>query len=171
LLLGNGNVNAMLPQGPGPAGAAAGESQGGPAAAGSTERVIWTVHAARLTYHSADAVAQLEQGVRAESRLGRIASSRTELFLAPVNGVQQLTRAVATGGVTVWQQSRRGTAERADYSAGDGSFVLSGGNPTLFDADQGTTTGRKLTFFLADDRILVDSGEGTRTISRHRIQK
>jgi hypothetical protein len=103
--------------------------------------------------------------------LGRIASSRTELFLAPVNGVQQLTHAVATGGVTVWQQSRRGTAERADYSAGDGSFVLSGGNPTLFDADQGTTTGRKLTFFLADDRILVDSGEGTRTISRHRIQK
>jgi len=72
--------------------------------------------------------------------------------------------------VTVWQGVRRGTAERADYNAADGSFLLSGGKPTLFDADQGTTTGRELTFFLTDDRILVGSSDGTRTVSRHRIQ-
>jgi len=93
-----------------------------------------------------------------------------DLILTQTNGVQQLSKTVSTGGVTVWQQGRRGTSDRAVYTAADGSFVLSGGKPTLFDVDQGTTTGRELTFFLADDRILVDSGDGTRTLSRHRIQ-
>jgi lipopolysaccharide export system protein LptA len=177
LLLGTGNVNALLPQAATPAETTPGSTSapGSPAvpapAVAGNQPVIWAVHAAKLTYRSAEAVAVLEQNVRADSRLGRIASARMEMILNSTAGVQQLTRAVATGGVTVWQRARRGTSERADYTAADGSFVLSGGNPTLFDADQGTTTGRELTFFLADDRILVDSGDGTRTVSRHRIQK
>jgi len=181
LLLGTGNVNARLPQvqpppGAEPKSAAATAPAPKPAAsatsttAPSGEPVVWAVRAARLTYRSADAVAELEQNVHAESRLGKIASSRMELILAQNNGVQQLSKAVCTGGASVWQQGRHGTADRADYTAADGRFVLSGGNPTLYDADQGTTTGRELTFFLADDRILVDSGNGTRTLSRHRIQ-
>ena len=170
-LAGTGNVNARLPQVAPPPGA-----EGPPAVTASHaggapgDPVIWAVRAARLLYRSAEAMAALDQGVRAESRLGRIAAAHMDLFLAQLNGVQQLSKTVSTGGVTVWQGVRRGTAERADYAAADGSFVLSGGKPTLFDADQGTTTGRELTFFLADDRILVDSGDGTRTVSRHRIQ-
>ena len=180
MLLGTGNVNARLPQVQPPPGAdprtsaATAPPPANPAGAASAraasgEPVVWAVRAARLTYRSADAVAELNEGVRAESRLGRIFCSRMELILAQTNGVQQLSKAISTGGVTVWQQGRRGTADRADYTAADGRFVLSGGNPTLYDADQGTTTGRELTFFLADDRILVDSGNGTRTLSRHRI--
>lgn len=188
-LAGNGNVNARLPQvapppgaGSPPAAAGSPAKTGGPGAAsappadpaaksaGTGEPVIWAVRAARLLYRSADAVTALDQGVRAESRLGRMSAAHMDLFLAQMNGVQQLSKAACTGGVTVWQGARRGTAERADYAAADGSFKLSGGKPTLFDADQGTTTGRELTFFLADDRILVGSGDGTRTVSRHRIQ-
>ena len=182
LLIGNGNVNARLPQVQPPPGAdpqsapkpspkaAVAAAPATPAAPQSSEPVVWSVRAAHLTYRSADAVAELEQNARAESRLGRIASPHMDLILAETNGVQQLSKAVCTGGATVWQLERRGTADRADYTAGDGRFVLSGGNPTLYDADQGTTTGRELTFFLADDRILIDSGNGTRTLSRHRIQ-
>jgi len=178
MVLGTGNVNARLPQVQPPAGAETGpepkpaaNSGVAPGATGASgEPVIWAVRAARLTYRSADAVAELDGGVRAESRLGRIGCGRMELLLAQRNGVEQLSKAVSTGGVTVWQQGRRGTAERAEYSAADGRFVLSGGNPTLYDAGQGTTTGRELTFFLGDDRILVDSGNGTRTVTRHRIQ-
>ena len=185
LLLGTGNVNARLPQvqpppgaeiKPGAAAAPAVKAatlpgaKGGAAGAGSGEPVVWAVRAARLTYRSADAVAELDENVRAESRLGKLASAHMNLILAQTNGVQQLNKAVCTGGATVWQQGRHGTADRADYTASDGKFVLSGGNPTLYDVDQGTTTGRELTFFLADDRILVDSGNGTRTLSRHRIQ-
>ena len=184
LLLGTGNVNARLPQVKPPPGAdpqavAANAAvpkppppgaSGPSAAASSGEPVVWAVRAARLIYRSADAVAELDQDTHAESRLGKIASKHMDLILAQTNGVQQLSKAVCTGGATVWQQARRGVADRADYTAADGRFVLSGGNPTLYDADQGTTTGRELTFFLADDRILIDSGNGTRTLSRHRIQ-
>jgi len=186
LLLGTGNVNARLPQVQPPSGAepqtvgAASTAANSPTAKNSTspsavqngggDRVIWAVRSERLVYRSADAVAELDQSVRAESRLGRLASAHMDLILTQTNGVQQLSKTVSTGGVTVWQQGRRGTAERAVYTAADGRFVLSGGKPTLFDADQGTTTGRELTFFLSDDRILVDSGDGTRTVSRHRIQ-
>ena len=178
LLLASGNVNARLPQvqqaSPGGGSDAKAKTPAASAAASSATGtndgpVVWAVRAGKLTYRSADGVAQLEQNVVAESRLGRIMAPRMDLILAQTNGVQQLSKTISTGGVTVWQQGRKGTSERAEYTAADGRFVLSGGNPTLFDADQGTTTGRELTFFLSDDTILVDSGSGTRTLSRHRI--
>jgi hypothetical protein len=56
------------------------------------------------------------------------------------------------------------------YTAEDQKFVLSGGNPTLYDAQEGTTTGRQLTFHIADDTIIVDSAEGMRTLTKHRVQ-
>ncbi len=62
------------------------------------------------------------------------------------------------------------TSQATRY-AGEGKFVLSGGRPTLYDASRGTTTGRQLTFFFADDTIIVDSEEGSRTLTRHRVVK
>jgi hypothetical protein len=91
---------------------------------------------------------------------------------APANstaGAQQISKAVGTGGVIVEQGTRKATAERGEYSATDGKFVMSGGNPTLYDASEGTTTGRQLTFFLADDTIIVDSETGSRTLTKHRV--
>jgi hypothetical protein len=72
--------------------------------------------------------------------------------------------------MVVEQGDRRGTAERGVYTAADEKFVLSGGSPTLFDPVEGTTTGRELTFNRADDTIIVDSGNGLRTMTRHRVQ-
>jgi len=86
-------------------------------------------------------------------------------------GSQQIARSVGMGGVTVEQGSRRATAERGEYTAVDGKFVMSGGTPTIFDASEGTTTGRQLTFFLADDTIIVDSENGSRTLTKHRVEK
>jgi hypothetical protein len=48
---------------------------------------------------------------------------------------------------------------------------MTGGTPTLFDASEGTTTGRQLTFFLADATIIVDSENGSRTLTKHRVEK
>jgi hypothetical protein len=86
-------------------------------------------------------------------------------------GAQQISRAVGTGGVTVQQGERRATADRGEYIAADGKFVMTGGTPTLFDATEGTTTGRQLTFFLADATIIVDSENGSRTLTKHRVEK
>src|SRR4029077_14733264 len=84
---------------------------------------------------------------------------------------QQISRAVGTGGVNVDQGARRATAERGENSATYGKFVMSGGNTTIMDASEGTTTGRQLTFFLADDTIIVDSETGSRTLTKHRVEK
>jgi lipopolysaccharide export system protein LptA len=84
---------------------------------------------------------------------------------------QQLQHALALGGVTVRQGDRVGTAEQAEYTAWDGKFVLSGGHPTIIDAASDATTGHSLTFFVANDTILIDSQEGSRTLTKHRVEK
>jgi lipopolysaccharide export system protein LptA len=90
---------------------------------------------------------------------------------SPAGGAQQISRAVGTGGVIVEEGERKATAERGEYTAANGKFVMSGGNPTLYDGSAGTTTGLQLTFFLADDTIIVDSENGSRTLTKHRVQK
>jgi lipopolysaccharide export system protein LptA len=86
-------------------------------------------------------------------------------------GTSKISRAVGTGGVEVEQVDRRGTADQGVYTAADDKFVLSGGTPTLYDENEGKTTGRELTFNIADDTIIVDSGTGKRTLTRHRVQR
>ncbi len=135
-------------------------------------KTFWQISAEQLHYRSSESLIRLEEKVAAESSIGKIQAQRLDLLLAAVgSGPQQLVRAEAHGGVSVRQGDRRGTAERADYFASEGKFVLSGGKPTLYDAALGTTTGRQLTFFLADDKILVESEEGSRTVTRHRVEK
>jgi lipopolysaccharide export system protein LptA len=136
------------------------------------QRVLWRVRASELIYRSAERTAQLEESTSVQSEIGRITAPEMQIFFVAAPGEpQKLARALASGGVTVRQGERRGTAERAEYTAAEGKFVLSGGKPTLFDAARGTTTGRQLTFFLADDKILIDSEEGSRTLTRHRVEK
>ncbi|MGA7625294.1 MAG: LPS export ABC transporter periplasmic protein LptC [Candidatus Acidiferrales bacterium] len=94
----------------------------------------------------------------------------TSAGVTPADG-QQLQRALALGGVTVRQGDRIGTAEQAEYIAADGRFVLSGGHPTIIDAASDATTGHSLTFFVANDTILIDSQQGSRTLTKHRVEK
>ena len=176
-----GNVLAVFPEAAGPA---AGSPNGSPGSAHARRADLWRIRAGSLTYWSAEGRARLEQSITAQSSQGQISSRTLELFFssagpsaqavpaaATSSGPQQLTRALASGGVTVRQGGRRGTAERAEYSAAEGKFVLSGGRPTLYDASGGTTTGRQLTFFFANDTIVVDSEDGSRTLTRHRVEK
>jgi lipopolysaccharide export system protein LptA len=73
--------------------------------------------------------------------------------------------------VIVEEGERKATAERGEYTAANGKFVMTGGNPTIYDGSAGTTTGLQLTFFLADDTIIVDSENGSRTLTKHRVQQ
>ena len=152
---------------------------------------LWDIHAPVLTYWSDTGKAHLEGGVTANSQQGSLDSRTLDVFLAsgpPAAGLpaasgaptatsqvpsggRQLDRALALGGVVVRQGDRRGTSEQAEYTAADGKFVLSGGNPTLTDAASDTTTGHSLTFFVANDTILIDSQEGLRTLTKHRVEK
>jgi len=131
-----------------------------------------------LTFWDLENRAHLEKDVMVESADQRMRGPVLDLYFIREaagkpgsEGVLQLSRAVGTGGVMVEQGERRGTAERGVYVAEDQKFVLSGGTPTLYDSTEGTTTGRELTFNIADDTIIVDSGNGTRTLTKHRVQR
>jgi lipopolysaccharide export system protein LptA len=158
-----GNVRAVFPQ--------ASDAQ-------STQKKqpsLWHISAGTLTFWDTENRAKLEQHVVVQSVDQRMRAPELELFFTrAANGkpaAAQISRAVGTGGVMVEEGDRRATAEKGVYTAADQKFVLSGGNPTLYDAQEGTTTGRQLTFHIADDTIIVDSAEGMRTLTKHRVQK
>jgi lipopolysaccharide export system protein LptA len=127
-----------------------------------------------LTYWEAESRGRIEENARVDSEQGSIQADRVDLYFSDsgaASGTKQLSRSVANGGVTVSQQDRRGTSDQAEYTASEGKFVLSGGKPTLYSSTGDTTTGRQLTFFFADDRILVDSADGSRTVTLHQVEK
>jgi lipopolysaccharide export system protein LptA len=146
---------------------------------------LWHATCASLTYQDKEGHAHLVQDVVVQSAEQKMRGPVLDLYFTRSpgpsasdarganagNGTQQISRAVGTGGVTVEQGDRKATAERGEYIAANGKFVMTGGNPTLYDGSAGTTTGRQLTFFLADDTIIVDSENGSRTLTKHRVEK
>ncbi len=182
-----GNVRAVFPQAPGNV------KDSTAANAPPKPPVLWHAQSAKMTYWDQENRARLERDVLVQSPDDKINSAALDLYftqppspvasgnavspVAAVNGsamtvgAKQISRAVGTGAVVVQQGDRRATAEHGEYTAADGKFVMTGGNPTIFDATEGTTTGRQLTFFLADATIIVDSENGSRTLTKHRVEK
>jgi lipopolysaccharide export system protein LptA len=134
-----------------------------------TAPVLWQVRAPKVDYWSDSGQMKWSGGVEARSSEGIIESQTVEMFFSRgENNQQTLERAIGTGNVRVEQNGRVGTAERGEYFARDGKFILSGGKPTLADSSGNTTTGHELTFFLANDSVLVDSQGDSQTPGRHR---
>jgi LPS export ABC transporter protein LptC len=188
-----GNVRAVFPQ-------AAGQSSGNgniradqqgaaltqvPVSASQSapkKPQLWHATAGTLNYRDTENLMHLEQTVVVQSVEQRMRGPVLDLYFTRAGqngsdtpnsaaGAQQISRAVGTGGVIIEQGSRKATAERGEYMATAGKFVMSGGSPTLYDGSAGTTTGRQLTFYLADDTIIVDSENGSRTLTKHRVEK
>jgi lipopolysaccharide export system protein LptA len=157
------------------------------------------LHAATLTYWDAKSQAHMEGGCTAESRDGTITGQSCDLFFAPSTkpessassastpqtaaktpsgspqpapgATQRLDHAIFIGNVVVHSEDRRAVGERGEYDSASSKFVISGGKPTLYDGSGTSTTGRQLTFLIADDTILVESEEGTRTLTRYQVKK
>jgi len=196
-----GNVRAVFPQVAGQSGEqAAGPATDSGARQVNTAQVapkkpqLWHATCAALTYFDNEGRAHLQQNVVVQSADQKMRGPVLDLYFtrspatgasgsnvanaggasaggATGGGAQQISRAVGTGGVVVEQGDRKATADRGEYTAANGKFVMTGGNPTLYDGSSGTTTGRQLTFFLADDTIIVDSENGSRTLTKHRVEK
>jgi lipopolysaccharide export system protein LptA len=197
----SGNVVAVFPQSAGPAVPSTPDFAGvGKKSAKESGPTLWKIHAPLLTYWGDQNRAHLEGGVLASSDQGTLHSRTLDIYLrqSPVTppipastagsaskapgpqeripelesfGAGQLDRVVARGGVVVEQGDRHGMAEQAEYTASDGKFVLSGGQPTVTDGSNNSATGSSLTFYVASDTILIDSREGSRTLTKHRVEK
>ena len=83
----------------------------------------------------------------------------------------QVEKIVGESDVVVVEPSRRATGDRLVYTAGDDKYVLTGGPPSIFDAEHGKITGDSLTFYRHDDRVLVEGKTTSPAVTRTQVAR
>jgi lipopolysaccharide export system protein LptA len=138
------------------------------------------ITSARLTYADAERRAHYAGGVVARGSSFTASSDAMDVYLLPrsqtssnqlLAGPGQLDRLVARSNVVVQQPTRRAEGQTLVYTAADDKFVLTGGPPSIFDAERGKITGVSLTFFRGDDRVLVEGEASTPVVTQTRVAK
>jgi len=139
-----------------------------------------TITAKRLTYTDDQHRAHFEGGVVARGADATVTAAGLDAYLVPrdratsgktMNSQGQLDRIVAQGNVVVQEPSRRATGDQLVYTAAEDKFVLTGGPPSIFDAEHGKITGDSLTFYKRDDRVLVEGKETSPTVTTTRVAR
>jgi lipopolysaccharide export system protein LptA len=80
-------------------------------------------------------------------------------------------RIVAQDHVVITQPTRHATGDRLVYNAAEEKFLLTGGPPSIFDAERGQITGDSLTFYKRNDRVLVEGRETSPTVTRTQVAR
>jgi lipopolysaccharide export system protein LptA len=139
-----------------------------------------TITARRLTYVDSDRKVHYEGGVLARGADFTASSRTADVYLLPhgqtvgihaLSAPGRLDRMVAQGDVAIQQTNRRAQGQTLTYTAADDKFVLTGGPPSIFDAEQGKITGVSLTFFRRDDRVLVEGEGSTPVVTTTRVAR
>jgi len=139
-----------------------------------------TITAKRLTYVDSDRKVHYEGGVLARGADFTASSRTADVYLLPhsqtagkqaLSAPGRLDRMVAQGEVVIQQPNRRAEGQTLTYTAADDKFVLTGGPPSIFDAEQGKITGVSLTFFRRDDRVLVEGEGSTPVVTTTRVAR
>jgi len=138
------------------------------------------ISAARLSYSDPERRAHYDGGVTARGTGFIATSTEMDVYLLPrsqASSSQSLTapgrldRMVAQGKVVIDQPGRRAEGNTLVYTAADDKFVLTGGPPSIFDAERGKITGVSLTFFRRDDRVLVEGEANTPVVTQTRVAR
>ncbi len=145
---------------------------------------------AQLNYMDSEREGRYTGGVTAKTSDMVLTSHSMDVFLKPENrdsvgsaagdpaggipanrGTANLDHIVAQGNVVVTQPTRRATGDQLVYTAAAERFVLTGGPPSIFDAEQGKITGVSLTLFRADDRVLVEGTGTSPSVTQTRVAR
>jgi lipopolysaccharide export system protein LptA len=138
------------------------------------------VTSARLNYTDADRRVFLDGGVTAKTADATMMSERMTVYLLPRDQSKasasssmpgQVDRIIAEDKVVITQPTRHANGERLVYTAADDKFVLTGGSPSIFDAERGKITGDSLTFYRRDGRVLVEGRETSPTITKTQVAR
>ena len=143
-----------------------------------------TITSTRLTYIDSDRRIHFEGGVRMQAADATITSRELDATLAQtgqtssqatsnqaVGTPSRLEKAVASGNVVIQQQARKATGESLVYEVSEDKFTLTGGPPSIFDAERGKITGNSLTFFRRDDRVVVEGKANSPVITHTRMAR
>ncbi len=137
---------------------------------------------ARLNYADLERRVFLDGGVTAKEADATITGEQMTVFLLPrsqskagtapnPSSPAQVDRIIAEHKVVITQPTRRGTGDRLVYTSADDKYVLTGGPPSIFDAERGKTTGDSLTFYRHDDRVLVEGRETSPAVTRTQVAR
>jgi len=138
------------------------------------------VTSSKLTYTDSERKAHFDGSVVAKGADATITSQEMNAFLQPrgpdsqkasLTPAGKLDRIVATGAVVVTQPTRHAAGNRLVYTAVDEKFVLTGGPPSIFDAERGKITGVSLTFYRHDDRVLVEGDSTSPAVTQTRVAR
>jgi lipopolysaccharide export system protein LptA len=142
----------------------------------------------RLTYTDSERKAHFEEAVQARSADLTITSRMMDVFLQPREqatsnqsvtgagtgaggGTGKVDHIIAREQVVIVQPGRRATGDQLVYTTSDDKFVLTGGSPSIFDAEQGKITGVSLTLFRHDGRVLVEGNNTSPTVTQTRVAR
>jgi lipopolysaccharide export system protein LptA len=138
----------------------------------------------RLAYTDSERKAHFEQAVQAKGADLTITSKVMDVFLQPRDqttsnqpitgagaGNGKIDHIVASGQVMILQPGRRATGDQLVYTTSDDKFVLAGGSPSIFDAEQGKITGVSLTLFRHDGRVVVEGNNTSPTVTQTRVAR
>ena len=138
------------------------------------------ITAKKLTYADAERKIHYEGGVIAKSDNYTATAETADAFLVPrsqsastktLAGPSQLDHMVAEGDVVVQEPGRKAVGQKLVYIASEDKFVLTGGPPSIFDAEQGKITGVSLTFFRTDDRVIVEGEANAPVVTQTRVAR
>jgi lipopolysaccharide export system protein LptA len=137
------------------------------------------ITSARLTYTDSERKAHFDENVTAKFADGTITAKQIDAFLYPrgpsipnqSSSAGKLEKIVADGEVNITQPGRRGVGNRLIYMTAEDKFVLTGGPPSIFDAEHGKITGVSLTFFRRDDRVLVEGNNTSPAVTQTRVAR
>ena len=130
-----------------------------------------------LTYIDSERKAHFEGDVTLHGSDMTVTSSQMDVLLAPAsqasisaqNQTARLDKIIATGSVVLTQPNRRGTGDKLVYTSADDKFVLTGGAPSIFDAEHGKITGVSLTLYRTDDRVVVEGDSSSPAVTQTRV--
>ena len=151
-----------------------------------------TVTSTRLTYRDSERKAHFDGGVTVGGSDLRITARQMDVFLAqasskgeearapspahngnitntPVAPQSKIDKIVASGAVVITEPKRRATGENLTYTASDDKFVLTGGPPSIFDAEHGKITAVSLTLFRRDARVEVEGDSKSPAVTETRV--
>jgi lipopolysaccharide export system protein LptA len=133
-----------------------------------------------LTYTDAERKAHFEGEAMAKGADFTVTAKQMDAFFAARGQVSptaqssyagNLDRIVAAGRVVVTQPRRQANGDQLVYTSADDKFVLTGGPPSIFDAERGKITGVSLTFFRRDDRVLVEGSITSPAVTQTRVAR
>jgi lipopolysaccharide export system protein LptA len=146
------------------------------------------ITSSRLSYTDGERKAHFEDGVQAKGADITIVARDMDVFLESRDqstpnqslgdigsglgaATGKIDHIVASRQVVITQPGRKATGDKLVYTSSEDKFVLTGGPPSIFDAEHGKITGVSLTLFRHDDRVLVEGDNSSPTVTQTRVAR